>query len=201
MILFVGFALALLTVPLCRGDLRALARVELRGISLAIIAILIQTVIVSVLPTTLPGSVAAFLHVGSFALALTFLYVNRDIPAIGVMALGGFCNMLVITINHGVMPASPAALRAAGKAARLHGEFRNSTTVNGAHLRWLGDVFAIPSSWPLANVFSIGDVLLVLGATMFLHLVCGSRLTRAGRAAAPAPGAAPTPATDTAIAR
>ena len=33
-----------------------------------------------------------------------------------------------------------------------------------SHLAFLGDIMAVPEGWPLANVFSIGDVVLVIGA-------------------------------------
>ena len=39
-------------------------------------------------------------------------------------------------------------------------------------LPWLGDVFAIPRGWPLANVFSIGDVVIVVAVGYFAHMVC-----------------------------
>jgi hypothetical protein len=37
-------------------------------------------------------------------------------------------------------------------------------------------VFAVPSSWPVSNVFSVGDVILVIAALLALHCLCGSRL-------------------------
>jgi hypothetical protein len=40
----------------------------------------------------------------------------------------------------------------------------------------LGDVFYIPASWPLSNVFSVGDVLIALGVAWAVHGICGSRL-------------------------
>ena len=42
--------------------------------------------------------------------------------------------------------------------------FANSAYVANARLWFLGDVFAVPASWPFANVFSIGDVLIAVGA-------------------------------------
>ena len=48
-------------------------------------------------------------------------------------------------------------------------------------LGFLGDVFAIPAGFPLANVFSIGDVLIVLGVGWGAHRICGSRLVPALR--------------------
>jgi hypothetical protein len=49
------------------------------------------------------------------------------------------------------------------------------------HLLFLGDVFAIPESWPFSNVFSIGDMALVIGGAILIHTTCETRLTRAGR--------------------
>jgi hypothetical protein len=37
--------------------------------------------------------------------------------------------------------------------------------------------FAIPASWPLSNVFSIGDVALVIGGAILIHSTCETRLT------------------------
>ena len=50
--------------------------------------------------------------------------------------------------------------------------FENSAPVDDAHLAFLGDVFAVPAGWPLANVFSIGDVLIVIGAVALVHGAC-----------------------------
>ena len=55
----------------------------------------------------------------------------------------------------------------------------------------LGDVMAVPSGWPLANVFSIGDVLLVVGAAVIMHVQCGSALVR--HRAGPPPSSGPMP--------
>ncbi len=43
--------------------------------------------------------------------------------------------------------------------------FTNSTLIHaGTALPFLGDVFALPRPIPLANVFSVGDVLIGVGA-------------------------------------
>jgi hypothetical protein len=73
------------------------------------------------------------------------------------------------------MPASPAALVAAGLPVDEPG-FQNSTAVDDPRLAFLGDVFAIPASWPLSNVFSVGDVLIGVGLAWGVHRICGSRL-------------------------
>jgi hypothetical protein len=37
-------------------------------------------------------------------------------------------------------------------------------------------VFPTPASWPLHNVFSIGDIVLLIGVFVLVHAACGSRL-------------------------
>lgn len=54
-------------------------------------------------------------------------------------------------------------------------------------LLFLGDVFAIPASWPFANVFSVGDVLIAVGAAYSIHATCGSRLVPARYHRVPTP--------------
>lgn len=70
------------------------------------------------------------------------------------------------------MPASRTALIAAGKPV-AHAGFVNSAPVAHARLAFLGDIFSIPRSLPLANVFSVGDVLLLVGAAAMLAGICG----------------------------
>ena len=69
-------------------------------------------------------------------------------------------NLAAIAANGGIMPASPSALEAAGKIANPD-EFTNSGAVANPKLAILGDILAWPEPIPLANVFSIGDIVLV----------------------------------------
>jgi len=73
------------------------------------------------------------------------------------------------------MPASPDSLRTAGFEERLAspqgGTYNNSTLVNEETRLWfLTDIFALPASLPLANVFSIGDVMLALGVCRLIYV-------------------------------
>ena len=73
------------------------------------------------------------------------------------------------------MPARPAAMAVAG-IPQVPGEFVNSGAVADPKLWFFGDVFAVPHGLPLANVFSIGDLLLIAGAFVLVHRCSGSRL-------------------------
>ncbi|MEP6477579.1 MAG: DUF5317 family protein, partial [Actinomycetota bacterium] len=79
-----------------------------------------------------------------------------------LVGVGAILNLLAIVANAGVMPATAGALATAGVPSG-GGVIANSASVADPRLRFLGDVFAIPSSVPLANVFSVGDVLIALG--------------------------------------
>lgn len=172
MIVVAATLLALLTVPLTGGRLRNLARLDLRHLWIVWAAIAVQTVLFEVVGSTFPEAVSQGAHLLTYAMAFAFLWLNRHVPGALVIALGAGCNGAAIAANGGVMPASAAAWARAGHAPVEAGTFENSDVVDGARLAFLGDVFAIPAGWPLANVFSIGDVVVVVGAAYLAHRCC-----------------------------
>ena len=176
----------LVSVPLAGGRLGRLAELHVRAVWAVACSIALQLLIVDVAASFFPSAVASGLHLASYALVGWFVVANRRIRGLWIVASGGAMNLAAIVANHGVMPASPAAARRAG-LVMIAGEFANSAPTAHARLGFLGDVFAVPAGWPLANVFSAGDVVLVIGLGVVVHSACGSRLARRGRApAAPA---------------
>jgi hypothetical protein len=165
--------LSALTVPLAGGRLGALAELGLRR-AWAIYAALALAVLGVGLPR-LPDWGRSALLVAAYPVGAVFVLANRWVPGMALAGLGAACNLLAIAANGGVMPASPAARARAGLPPVAAG-FENSAVVDDPRLAFLGDVFAIPASWPLSNVFSVGDVLIGLGLAWGLHRVCGSRL-------------------------
>jgi hypothetical protein len=172
--------LAVATVPLAGGHLSRLLDLPIRGLWLVIGALVVQVVVISVVPDA-PDDLLTVLHLLTYVAALGFVAMNLQLRAMWVVGLGGLLNFVAIAANGGVMPASRTALRAAGRSVEA-GRFENSAAVRDARLSFLGDVFAMPASWPLANVFSVGDVVIAVGVGVVVHQACGSRLTAAGRA-------------------
>lgn len=172
MILIAATLVGTLSVPFFGGKLRRLAVLPLRHMWVVWLAIVLQIVVFEVLHSTLPVLVSQGLHLLSYAIALSFLIINRHIPGALVIWIGASSNLLAIAANGGIMPASPAAWERAGLADVPASQFENSNLVDGARLGFLGDVFALPAGWPLANVFSIGDVVIALGATYLAHSWC-----------------------------
>lgn len=158
----------ILSVPLTGGALGRMAELRFTAPWLVLASLAVQILITVVVPGA-PHVLLAALHIVSYLLAAAFLWANRAVPGLLVIAAGGMMNFAAIAANGGVMPASPGALEVAGIVA--DGEFANSTSVEGARLAFLGDVFAIPADWPLANVFSVGDVVLLVGVGILLHVV------------------------------
>jgi hypothetical protein len=174
MFLWMMIALALLTVPLAGGRLGNLARLHLRAVWAVVVAVTIQLLVITVFPhgDTMLHAVA---HMLSYAVGAVFLVANRRLDGIWLAAVGATLNALVIALNGGVMPASVDALRRAGIQINP-AEFENSRPISDAKLGFLGDIFAWPTPMPFSNVFSIGDLLLVLGVAVIVHSVCGSRV-------------------------
>jgi hypothetical protein len=174
MLIGIIFLLALASVPLAGGRLSALAELRFRAPALLVGAILARVLIVSVLPQG-SATLHSVVHVASYVLVAMWIVANRRIPWVWLVALGGASNFIAIAANGGIMPADPDALAAAGLPVDP-AEFTNSAAVAHPHLQFLGDVFWVPSSLPVSNVFSIGDLLIVLGALLAMHCVCASRL-------------------------
>ena len=169
-----GFLLAAASVVVTGGDLRRLSRLQFRYAPLLFGALLTQIVIISILPEGNQGLKEA-IHIGTYLAVFVFLALNVRVPGLWLIALGALLNFVAIAANGGVMPADPDAERRAG-IEHEEGEFSNSQVVENPRLLVLGDRFALPESWPISNVFSVGDVLIVLGAALGMHQVCGSLL-------------------------
>ena len=190
MTLLLAFLLLLVTVPVAGGRLSRLESLEIRGLWLVALAFAIQVLLVTVFPSGHPTLHRAA-HIATYGLAAACILRNLDLRFVWVVAVGGLLNFIAIAANGGVMPASAGALRAAGLDASS-GDFANSDLVRHPHVGFLGDVFAIPDGWPGANVFSVGDALMVLGAFLVLHAATGSRLFAARETQLPQDRRAPT---------
>jgi Family of unknown function (DUF5317) len=56
----------------------------------------------------------AALLVAAYPVGSVFLAANWHLPGMPLVALGGALNLLAISVNGGVMPASPSALAGTG---------------------------------------------------------------------------------------
>jgi len=76
------------------------------------------------------------------------------------------------------MPALPSALHAAHKSYHVH---YNSAASASPHLAWLVDRWAVPRWLHVGNVFSVGDVVIAVGAMILVWTAMEARLPVPGR--------------------
>jgi len=168
MIILVASVFVVLTVPLSGRSLAPLADLSLRWVWLVWLSIALQLPITLL---TIPNWLGQPLHLMTFVLAAAFICANWGLPGVPLLAIGAGLNLAAIAANGGTMPASDWAWRTAGFPT-LVGSFENSNVVHHARLAWFGDVFAIPKGLPFANVFSVGDVIVVIAIAYFVHVWC-----------------------------
>jgi hypothetical protein len=167
--LLAGFALA----PLFGGRWSRLADLRIRWIGVFYLAIALQLVAfpVSALPWRTPDRAAVVLWLVSYGLFALGAAGNLRIAGVPLVAAGMLSNVAAILSNGGHMPGLPAALRAAGLNFE---QSRNSAAMSAPHLSWLVDRWAAPSWVPMANVYSIGDVLIAVGGFVFALVATGA---------------------------
>jgi hypothetical protein len=164
------------------GSVGRLAELPLRAPWLFLSAIALQVVAfpVAALPWRTNETVASVLWIGSYGLLLAAATLNRRLTGVPIVALGMLLNLAAVLANRGTMPVRVEAMHDAGRVAVTQA---NSTALADPALPWLVDRWAAPDWIPLANVFSIGDVVIAAGAVVIVLAGMGvgrPRLHRAG---------------------
>jgi hypothetical protein len=155
---------------LLRRRLARLMTIRFRRMYLVWVALLDQILVISVLPDH-QHLVLDIANLVSYAAAAFFVWSNRRIPGVLLLGAGGALNLLAIVTNGGTMPASASALEASGwKPAPGH--FANSAVVTHPKLAFLGDVFATPRWMPFHDVFSVGDLVIVVAVGLLVYKTC-----------------------------
>jgi uncharacterized protein DUF5317 len=149
------------------GRWHALGAIEFRWAPLILVGFLAQVVLFSEAVAERVGDAGPLLYVVSTLMVGAAVVRNLRIPGIPLIVLGAVSNMAAILANGGFMPAAPDALASIGKSAPTI--YSNSAVVAQPALEFLTDRFALPHWLPLANVFSVGDIL--IGAGVFALIV------------------------------
>jgi hypothetical protein len=171
--LVAGVVIGLLT----GGRLERLDGLGLRWVPLALVGLAVQLVLFIGPVGDAAGILGPAVYVASTGAVLAFGVRNIRLTGLPIVAAGAALNLAAIVANGGVMPTTAAAMTAAGLDPT--DGFSNSAIVASPALAPLTDIFALPAWLPLANVFSIGDLLIGIGVA--LAIVAAMRRPVPGR--------------------
>ena len=187
MLLLYAIPIGILLGFVAGGRLAPLGAIHIRLWPLALGGLLFQVFLFSPPLAAVVGAWGPPLYVGSTLVVLTALVFNLGQPGFRLILVGAACNLAAIVANGGQMPAPAEAFMALNGVAAVPSELFSNSVLAGpdAPLLWLGDIFVLPRPFPLANVFSIVDVLIAAGGTLFIARTMRRPLT--GVASTPQP--------------
>jgi DHA3 family macrolide efflux protein-like MFS transporter len=172
--IILGLALGLLN----GGRLDNIATVRLRWPALIFLAVLVRYGAEALLTRGFEPALDLqdFLLVGASGILLIGLWANRRLPGMAIAFVGVASNAVVLAVNAGRMPIWAPSLAAAGftpvdASPAIHTIL--PATLDSSFLLHLGlfaDVVPIPLPF-VANVASIGDLLIAVGLAFFLFAI------------------------------
>ena len=145
-----------------------------------LVAAFLPQIMAFYLPPTrlaIPAWLASLCLVSSQIGLLAFVWLNRKLPGLWILALGLAANLLVIATNGGLMPITPAVV------AVLYPGLMPGDSLAGSRLGWskniilsetstnfssLSDCITLPAWFPWQYAFSPGDILIAAGVFCLL---------------------------------
>jgi len=133
------------------------------------------------------AELAAVALVSSQVILLLFAWFNRKHSAFWMLGLGLILNLTVIILNGGLMPISRETLAKLKLDTPITDWQMGSRVGNSKdillspaqnRLEWLSDRFVLPSWFPSKAAFSLGDLLIALGALWLLWKSGGPKLDK-----------------------
>jgi hypothetical protein len=163
------------------GHLDRWNRVRFDGLPTAVGALVIQLVLFNPPLEQQPWAMVCgpWIYVASMAAVASVLLVNARRNArlgcrlgLAIAAVGVLLNCAAVTANAGYMPRQAESDGTTVVLPLAAGRLVNVTPLAAdTRLPWLGDVIVEPDWLPLANVISIGDLLLSGGLTAWAFQV------------------------------
>ncbi|HEV7604147.1 MAG TPA: DUF5317 domain-containing protein [Candidatus Limnocylindrales bacterium] len=177
MFILYGVLVGLVVSLLTRGSLGRLGELRLAWAPLIVLGMAVQVLLFSTPVGDALGPLAPAVYVASDLAVLVAVWRNLAIPGLRVVLVGGASNLLAICANGGYMPVSADALRALGRLPRDGYVNARPLGAGGEPVAFgpLTDIFPMPAWLPLANIFSIGDVLIGIGTAIAIVAVTHGR--------------------------
>jgi hypothetical protein len=164
--IFYGLLIGLVAGAATGGRLSELGMLQIRWWWAGLAAIAFQILLFSTPIGSAMGATAPVAYVLSTAAVLAAVLANLATMGFRILAAGAVANLAAVIANGGYMPSTEAALRLADRGHEAG--YTNSALLGHPNLAVFTDIFAIPSWMPLANVFSIGDVLIATGVAVIV---------------------------------
>lgn len=156
--------IALIVGVLTGGSLARIGQMRLTWAPLIALGMVVQLLLFSSPLGNVLGDAAPWVYVASNILVLAAVAANVATPGLWLVVLGGLSNFAAIVANGGYMPVDPDTLAAMGRLPKV--DYSNSSARDVVALAPLTDIFALPAWVPFTNVFSVGDVLIGIGAAI-----------------------------------
>jgi hypothetical protein len=149
------------------GRPMALATIQFRWAPLIVAGFLAQVVLFTDAVASRVGDAGPTIYVATTVMVGAAVVRNLGLPGMPLIAVGALSNLAAILANGGYMPATAEAIASLGERVSPT-IYSNSALVPAPSLAPLIDRFALPRWLPLANVFSIGDVILAIGVVVLV---------------------------------
>ncbi|HZK55188.1 MAG TPA: DUF5317 domain-containing protein [Desulfosporosinus sp.] len=153
------------------GKIGRLGELDLREFWLVPLALLLQSGVYWAAVQEIglgPSWASPVLDTGSYFLLLLFTFRNKSLPGMRWITLGILLNTLVIGLNGGVMPVDSSFLPEASRNALIAGQGTHGLMTSITRLSFLADVFYLDIPLLQKQVFSVGDILLDIGAFLLV---------------------------------
>ncbi len=162
-LLIFTFAAATIVVLVTRGDPRRLARLKISSVWLLFAGLAIQIALEFVdIPKDQIETLGYGLLMASYALILSFCFVNISTRGFGVIAFGVALNALVIGLNQGMPTAAVGNDNNGNRIEKpIEQSVKHRPESSDDLLGFLGDTIVLPE--PFDEVFSIGDIVIGVG--------------------------------------
>ncbi len=171
--LLLGALLALLTALIFGGRIGRIEQASFRAPLLPVAAVAVEYAAKAIGNDRLCAAAVCL----SYAAIAAFIFLNRSYKKTALaLGAGSLCNFLVISLNGFRMPVSPVAQRylSPGALERLlsGGIPMYAAQTADTRLPFLGDVICLPAF----GLASVGDLLLVAGAALWIFAAMRPRL-------------------------
>jgi hypothetical protein len=155
--------------------LKGIEHKKIRHFYLIVLGFVIQLIIFSRrFSNSKLNSLTPYIYLFSLFILLLFMILNLNYNGIKIALIGLLSNLIVIVANGGYMPQDLLKIELVWgqekvELLKLSGHFNNGIVMSqNSHLNFLGDIIAIPKLKFLMGVYSIGDVIITIGITIFI---------------------------------